>query len=602
MPRPVKPQGEIRQSQVVTTFGPGSMVDLPDHAVIIGGLDHWMKADRQIFEDRLAAKVEQFLEIPSIRFFAPPVDTEDPPKGVSGIKAWLFPEWFVALYEDDRKKDVRSRPLVHLTSLVSMRYFGPDKKKYNVIPVRFVKACLSGHISDIDWYGFTHEHNKDCRRQLWFEERGTSGDISDVFVRCECGESAPMSKAATFDGNPLGTCGGQRPWLGRASKESCHEWSRLLIRSASNAYFPQVLRVISIPDRDAQLKKAVNEVWADFLEVAESADDIRRERKKTKVAAALADFPDNQEVFAEVERRKGIRTDTGKGIKQSELEVFLSSEEEVGEDIPEVDYYAKSLPSLAVKKLKNKIERVVRIHRLREVLAQVGFTRFEDAAPDIDGELQLDVRRAALATETSWVPAIENRGEGIFISFKPAAIDAWKSRPEVKERAKKLMEGFRAWESSPRLGKFKFPGLEYYMLHSLSHLLITSVALECGYSASSLKERIYTVPKVGYGILIYTGTPDAEGTLGGLVEVGRKIEPHLLSALEMGRLCSNDPVCSQHAPDDLQEERFLHGAACHGCLLISETCCERRNDFLDRALVLPTVDGLKAEFFREEMS
>ena len=36
-----KPHGQIRQSQIVTTFGPGAMVDLPDHAVIIGGLDHW---------------------------------------------------------------------------------------------------------------------------------------------------------------------------------------------------------------------------------------------------------------------------------------------------------------------------------------------------------------------------------------------------------------------------------------------------------------------------------------------------------------------------------------------------------------------------------
>ncbi len=143
-----------------------------------------------------------------------------------------------------------------------------------------------------------------------------------------------------------------------------------------------------------------------------------------------------------------------------------------------------------------------------------------------------------------------------------------------------------------------FVGLPYVLLHSLSHLLITAVALECGYGGTSIRERIYT-SSLGYGILLYTGTPDSEGTLGGLVQAGRNIEHYLQTALQMGTLCSNDPVCSQHDPASFQEERFLSGAACHGCLLIAETSCERRNEFLDRALVVPTVDGMGAEFFAE---
>jgi hypothetical protein len=136
------------------------------------------------------------------------------------------------------------------------------------------------------------------------------------------------------------------------------------------------------------------------------------------------------------------------------------------------------------------------------------------------------------------------------------------------------------------------------MLHSLSHLLIMAVSLECGYAASSIRERIYA-GDAGYGILLYTGSSGSEGTLGGLVEVGKRIEYHLEVALEQGRLCSNDPVCAQHRPDNEQEERFLHGAACHGCLLIAETSCERRNEFLDRALVVSTVERLGTEFFQD---
>ena len=136
------------------------------------------------------------------------------------------------------------------------------------------------------------------------------------------------------------------------------------------------------------------------------------------------------------------------------------------------------------------------------------------------------------------------------------------------------------------------------MLHSLSHLVITAVSLECGYAASSIRERIYA-GEAGYGIMLYTGSSGSEGTLGGLVEVGKHIEYHLELALEQGKLCSNDPVCAQHKPDNEQEERFLHGSACHGCLLIAETSCERRNEFLDRALVVSTVEALGAEFFPE---
>ncbi len=105
------------------------------------------------------------------------------------------------------------------------------------------------------------------------------------------------------------------------------------------------------------------------------------------------------------------------------------------------------------------------------------------------------------------------------------------------------------------------------------------------------------LPEIGYGVLLYTGTTDAEGTLGGLIQAGRRIHEHVRNALEMGELCSNDPVCSQHDPQSQHEHRFLHGAACHGCLLIAETSCEQHNDFLDRALVVPTVDNLGIQFF-----
>ena len=48
---------------------------------------------------------------------------------------------------------------------------------------------------------------------------------------------------------------------------------------------------------------------------------------------------------------------------------------------------------------------------------------------------------------------------------------------------------------------------------------------------------------------------------------------------------------------EILESRPLHGAACHGCSLIAETSCEMRNDFLDRALVVPVLGLEDAAFF-----
>ncbi|MDH6058236.1 DUF1998 domain-containing protein [Umezakia ovalisporum] len=611
------PVGQLRQSQMLSSFGPGAMVDLPKHSVLIGGLSHWRGEKKLIHEERLAARVAEVLQVPEIKLYAPPIDQQDFQGTPTGIDVFIFPTWFLAqvkkTWEDTKtKKTYRTRPLIPWSNLTNGQYLDSRRKKVPVVPIRFVQACVNGHISDIDWIYFLHSNTeKQCRGPLWLDEAGSGNDFAEIYVRCEsCGQRRPLANAKVPNGKVLGPCQGHRPWLkpDPGSQEPyCirqstgePEYNRLLVRSASNAYFSQHLSVISLPDSDAPLQQAVNAVYDDFLQYAESTSEIQKERKKHKVAAALEKFS-NEAVWQEVQRRQSGQVKIPKSIKQVEIETLLSSPVEVGEDIPESDFYATSrtLDHLQPK-FSACIERIVLVHRLREVIAQVGFTRFEAEMPDIDGELDINVRRAALDTQHNWVPAMENKGEGIFIAFRQQAIDRWFHRPPVKERARELSRGFDIWCARKGIDqekqKIKFPGVQYTMLHSLSHLLIMAVSLECGYAASSIRERIYA-SNAGYGILLYTGSSGSEGTLGGLVEVGKRIEHHLELALEQGKLCSNDPVCAQHRPDNEEEERFLHGCACHGCLLIAETSCERRNEFLDRALVISTVEKLGAEFF-----
>lgn len=599
-PRP-SPSGDIRQSQLVTTFGPGSMVDLPNYSVLIAGLDAWTPGGETISEPRLSRKLATVLGVPSIELRTPPPADDDPTAPARGITAFQFPEWFITQdLEGHTDSKWRTRLLVHRKSLTRGRFIDRDRKKRSVVPIRFVRACRAGHIADIDWYAFTHNGPSDCAkqgRQLFIDERGTSGDLTEVWIRCECGKAErSVAQAAILANHALGSCDGSRPWLGAFTKETCGEPSRLLIRSASNAYFPQLMSVISLPERDQVVKQTVDRVWA-HLEAVDDMTQLQYERRKAVVREALQELSDD-EVLAEIKSRGLGGTKPEKSVKVAELETLIAAKDQIGEDRPDGVFYARSLPRQHWDRpWMDPIERVVLVHRLREVVAQVGFTRFESAAPDTEGELDIGVKRAALARETSWLPAFENKGEGIFLQFRKEAIQHWLAKPSLQSRLIELAKGFEAWRKEHSASSRALPNLPFLMMHSFSHLLLTAVALRCGYPASSIRERIYAIPEVGFGVLLYTGSSDSEGTLGGLVQLGRQIHEVVRAALESGALCSNDPVCAQHEPSNLHERRFLHGAACHGCLLISETSCEQQNEYLDRSLVVAMVGNLGAEFF-----
>ena len=187
---------------------------------------------------------------------------------------------------------------------------------------------------------------------------------------------------------PLGHCNGPRPWLGNGARERCGggdgtkaQFNKLLVRSASNAYFAQTLSVISIPEPGGALRQAVDSIWVDFLQYAESEADVARERKKQKVSSALEGHSDH-EVWKDVQRRKTAGVPAARGIREAEIETLLSSPGQAGEDQPESVFYARTIPiPNGQSALMRHLSKVVKVHRLREVIAQVGFTRFESASP-----------------------------------------------------------------------------------------------------------------------------------------------------------------------------------------------------------------------------
>ena len=209
-----RPHGQVRRSQLITSFGPGSMMDLPNHSVLISGLDSWSTGGDEIIEPRLVAKLKELFDPPLqvLKLYTPPPDNDDPTSPQTGITAWQFPEWFITqdVDSDHGHGAVRARMLVHRRMLTKGKFIDDSRKKRSVVPVRFVRACRNGHIGDLDWYEFVHGSATDCRRPLWIEERGTSGDLSEVWVRCECGKGERSMAQAAESPQSLGRCDGNR--------------------------------------------------------------------------------------------------------------------------------------------------------------------------------------------------------------------------------------------------------------------------------------------------------------------------------------------------------------------------------------------------------
>ncbi|HVS66084.1 MAG TPA: DUF1998 domain-containing protein [Thermoanaerobaculia bacterium] len=602
----LRPEGQIRQSQVVTTFGPGALVDLVDQAVLVSGLDFWRlpAGTRSLVEPRLRDSLARRLLASDVRlnpdrpFLEPPKGDDQEPTYASGIEVLEFPRWFACQNEHCRAL-VRSDGLERKSG----RYvhFCERGKRTEAVPVRFVGACRNGHVDDFPWIDFCHAGQRGgerCAAPSLKLEEGATGDFSEIVVRCEsCGASERLSTA--FAGNRP-PCTGERPWLGSEGNEGCDQRIRLMVRTASNVYFPQVVSALSVPSPGGELAAAIDAVW-DVLKSV-TAETLPVFRTIEKVRIALEGFADDEVLAAVLERREGAATEV-EPLRSAEYRQLTSQAVEQPGDLPKASDIFFARRAAFDGALPAGIGPVVLVKKLREVRAQVGFTRLEPAVADLQGEYDLDVRSQQLGLTADWLPATEILGEGIFLQLDEVAVREWEARPAVQARSEELQAGYDRFTVDKK-DPPPFPGIRFYLLHSLSHLLMGSIADECGYAASAIRERIYCAPAGDKlpmaGILLSTGTAGNDGTLGGLVEQGRVLHRHLRRAWDEAVLCSNDPVCARHSPRGDLEERYLEGAACHGCLFIAECSCERFNRHLDRALVAPTLGHDPAlAFFRD---
>jgi hypothetical protein len=219
---------------------------------------------------------------------------------------------------------------------------------------------------------------------------------------------------------------------------------------------------------------------------------------------------------------------------------------------------------------------------LKKTSASVGFSRIiPNQIPT--SEARKLFRRIPHGPETNWLPAVRNVGEGIFLSLDLQKLKAWETQPGVISRIAKIDANLLKNKRTPAHGE-STP--RFVLLHTLSHLLIQELVVTCGYTAASLSERVFA-SKDHAGLLIYTASASADGTMGGLVAMA---EPNTFkkvceNMLEGARWCSNDPICMDLGREG-QGNSGANLAACQSCTLLPETSCDHFNQSLDRATLV----------------
>jgi len=604
------PVGQVRPSQLLWTYGPGALIDLPNLSVITMGLDKWDEnCCTPVEEARLLAAVRRILGPQVSRLRVPPFMREEgvnpfSAEGKIGVPVRPFPRWFrcvkcglLAEY-DSGLFEIKPNPYrpehTHFVHANCEKGANAD-----AVPARFLMACRNGHLDDFPWHWFVHGGLSSCKGSLRFFESGASLQTENLWVKCNtCDSSKSLVHAFGREAQEnLPACRGRHPHLDKYELK-CDEEPRVVLLGATNSWFPISLSVLAIPLEKNQLSQLILDGWNYFSDV-ESLEEVKIVIKTLAKSSSLLGIEsyDPQEVWQIIKDKKEgkfVESIITEGdIKKPEWDVLVSTSPPT--EWPQFMSRKTDVPEGYI----NLIEDILLLERLREVNALVGYTRVEAPEESTDPEDRPPMADLC-KSRPEWVPAIEVHGEGIFIRFKESAIQKWERMDSCLSRSQKLESGHRGWRNARGLTPEEgFPGIRYTMLHTFAHLLIRELALECGYNAASIRERIYAdgdknSPMAGF--LLYTAAADSDGTLGGLVELGKpeNLGRLITQALNRATVCSSDPLCSEHNPS---EDRSLHLASCHACTFVAETSCERGNRYLDRALLVHTFECGDAAFF-----
>ncbi|KVR98555.1 DUF1998 domain-containing protein [Burkholderia vietnamiensis] len=592
---------EIRTSAIAGVAGVGAVIDVGQESFIIPGIGEWRQSQLRVIElPRLSSRLRKLLKAPG--------------EGEPTLLVSRFPRTMFC--ERCRKMLTWKTELEKDGEVPRCSESGCNGE---LVPMRFVVACEHGHLDDVNWRFWAHSGpngKPECRAtdQLSFVVNTAGRDAGLGSLRVQCGACKGWRSLEDIANKDefrklFKSCDGRHPWIwGRP--DACEADVVVLQRGATNLHYPKTISALDIPI----------DVAVDLA--AEYAGQVRAHPKYAKLVGLLKSVDGDKEFIelhiellaAAVGCDKGVVRDVAQaeadgrpiggpadGGTSSPLEQDVLLEEEWRTMVEALahggmtgSHFSATVEPLAPHApawMTTLVDGVLLIRRLRVVSAYLGFQRVKPSAdnqmvpPDVGGA-------------ESWLPAAEVFGEGIVLKLDYARLAAWAdSLPEPVTVALEKLDRKREDENFWFLPKID---PIFVAMHTLSHLLLRRITFECGYSSSSLRERLYfNRENLTAGIMIYTADGDSEGSLGGLVRQGRRdrLAQSLGEAVEQGAWCSSDPVCTETAGQGLGG--FNH-AACHACSLVSETSCTAANTLLDRRMLYHPEWGLLRYLGKQE--
>ena len=549
----------IRPSQLIYQSGPGAIVELMDQSVMIKAADQWNTGNAPKEND---VRITSILGVNHVRIL-----NENPDR--QKIKAVEFPKWKIC-------------PSCHsMTTFDGQQCYFCKKKGelHDLYASRFVLVCENGHISDFPYNKWVHR-NKACTEEtkepkLKLYTRGNSGSLSDLHVFClHCKHTESLGAIMKLEEHKheLFSCKGERPWISPNANVKCSCKMRTTLRGASNVYSSSVVSFLQVPLTSSSsehdilyiVQKDEEQFRKLYLGMGEEGLKMACEFKSisTNFIPSIKRFLDGEIKLQESTTYESIRKQEWNTLIQNHVDEqnFTSMRVNLHPDL--VPYF----------------DAIYRVDSVPEVQVLKGFTRLDylDRLADDDNvEFQPVVRK-----DENWLPAVRNYGEGIFIKFNLAKLKEWEQTEQVTNAVYKAYSDYREeFDNAP----IQFEPRQI-LIHTFSHALLRELAAHCGYTTTSLKERIYAMDDM-HGVLIYTASGDSEGSLGGLTRLAdnEKLYPIILRALENMSHCSSDPICSD---GDFEYHTTANGAACHSCTFVAETSCEWGNMLLDRRTLI----------------
>lgn len=629
-------QAPVRRAHLVSPFGTGALLVAPDGtSMVAAGLDHWYEREGEgrdtqnvdIDEYRIEEwRLERRLGVDHFRL---PPDSRRPRRGRQipnvnlDVPFLRFPRWHFCW----RCKRLAQLPLTTTGRRKCEHCLRNDKTSF-LAQVPFVAMCDAGHLQDFPWREWVHRSaSPPCTGSLSLIATG-GATLANQMVMCECGQRRTLSQIveASADGSRthLSTtlepgsdseflCGGVSPQHGTTNGTGCPRPLRGSLRSASNLYFGVVRSAIYLPRTGVGVPPELLAIvqHPDLIDIVlilhDAGREVPPERLRRSRRKELEPYTDD-EIARAIELAIAAQDDfppegdPEAGDEEAEWSFRMAEATVLRNDVDAAELTVRSgVPAAYSGDAAEVFSRIQLVERLRETRVLSGFNR---VFPEQD--VPRENRMAQLWEEVphpndAWLPGYCVFGEGLYLELDETRLRDWESRPSVIQQAAKLQGLYADIQAQRHLAERELTP-RYLLTHTLAHVLMNQLTFECGYSSAALRERLYVSAEPGEeiaAVLIYTAAGDAEGTMGGLVRMGNPgyLEHVLDTAIQQARWCAADPVCMEIGSTSGQGPDSCNLAACHSCALVPETACEEFNRFLDRGVLVGTIDDPALGFF-----